>query len=102
MSTPGIQRCMVQCKSSARAYQAGVPTSVVPGVTSALAAAAAVHAELARAHPDHRVRRTEGRTPMPDGERLSDLAGSRECLALSLSATLTDKVRGADRRWATS
>ena len=79
----------------ARLFEAGIPTAVVPGVTSALAAAAAVHAELTLPELTQTIvfSRTEGRTPMPDGEKLSDLAAlGNASLCLYLSATLTDKV----------
>jgi precorrin-4/cobalt-precorrin-4 C11-methyltransferase len=79
----------------ARLLSAGINTAVVPGVTSALAAAAAVDAELTL--PDLTqtiiISRTEGRTSMPDGEKLADLAKvGNSSLCLYLSATLTDKV----------
>lgn len=77
----------------ARLTRAGVAWEVVPGVTSAFAAAAALGAELTIPELTQTVilSRVEGRTPMPDGERLADLAG-RGTLCLYLSATLTDKV----------
>ena len=67
----------------------------MPGVTSALAAAAAVQAELTLPELTQTVviSRTEGRTPMPEGEKLADLARlGNASLCLYLSATLTDKV----------
>lgn len=76
-----------------RLNQAGVPWEVVPGVTSAFAAAAALGAELTIPELTQTVilSRVEGRTPMPDGEKLKDLAG-HGTLCLYLSATLTDKL----------
>ena len=79
----------------ARLLAEGIESVVVPGVTSALAAAAAVNAELTL--PDLTqtiiISRTEGRTAMPDGEKLRDLAKvGNSSLCLYLSATLTDKV----------
>ncbi|MEC8423616.1 MAG: cobalt-precorrin-4/precorrin-4 C(11)-methyltransferase, partial [Myxococcota bacterium] len=75
----------------ARLLVAGIPSAVVPGVTSALAAAAAVNAELTL--PDLTqtivISRTEGRTAMPEGEKLADLARlGNASLCLYLSATL--------------
>jgi precorrin-4/cobalt-precorrin-4 C11-methyltransferase len=77
----------------ARLERAGVPWEVVPGVTSAFAAAAALGAELTIPDLTQTVNlsRVEGRTAMPDGERLADLAG-HGTLCLYLSATLTDKL----------
>lgn len=76
-----------------RLERAGVPWEVVPGVTSAFAAAAALGAELTIPELTQTVilTRVEGRTPMPDGEKLADLAG-HGTLCLYLSATLTDKL----------
>ncbi|MBK7760564.1 MAG: precorrin-4 C(11)-methyltransferase [Deltaproteobacteria bacterium] len=76
-----------------RLERAGVPWEIVPGVTSAFAAAAALGAELTIPDLTQTVilSRVEGRTPMPDGEKLADLAG-HGTLCLYLSATLTDKL----------
>ncbi len=76
-----------------RLEKAGVPWEVVPGVTSAFAAAAALGAELTIPELTQTVilTRVEGRTPMPEGEKLADLAG-HGTLCLYLSATLTDKL----------
>lgn len=76
-----------------RLERAGIPWEIVPGVTSAFAAAAAVGAELTVPELTQTVilSRVEGRTPMPDGEKLADLAG-HGTLCLYLSATLTDKL----------
>lgn len=74
---------------------AGVPYEVVPGVTSALAAAAVLGAELTIPELSQTVvlSRTGGRTPMPTGEDLADLAKlGGATLCLYLSATLMDKV----------
>jgi precorrin-4/cobalt-precorrin-4 C11-methyltransferase len=77
----------------ARLERHGIPWEVVPGVTSAFAAAAALGAELTIPELTQTVilTRVEGRTPMPEGERLADLAG-HGTLCLYLSATLTDKL----------
>ncbi|MFZ5480800.1 MAG: precorrin-4 C(11)-methyltransferase [Myxococcota bacterium] len=76
-----------------RLERAGVPWEVVPGVTSAFAAAAALGAELTIPELTQTVilTRVEGRTAMPEGEKLADLAG-HGTLCLYLSATLTDKL----------
>lgn len=74
---------------------AGIPWEVVPGVTSALAAAAVLGAELTIPEMTQTVilSRTGGRTPMPPGEDLIDLARiGNATLCLYLSATLMDKV----------
>lgn len=67
---------------------------VIPGVSSVFAAAAAIGAELTI--PDLTqtliLTRAEGRTPVPEFEKLRDLARHRCTLALFLSATLTKKI----------
>ncbi|MBO8171526.1 MAG: precorrin-4 C(11)-methyltransferase [Bacillaceae bacterium] len=72
----------------------GISCEVVPGVSSVFAAAAAIGAELTV--PDLTqtliLTRAEGRTPVPEREKLKDLAAHHATLALFLSATLTKKV----------
>ena len=72
----------------------GVGYEVIPGVSSVFASAAAVGAELTI--PDLTqtliLTRAEGRTPVPEREKLQDLASHHCTLALFLSATLTKKV----------
>lgn len=77
----------------ARLHTLGVPWEVVPGVSSAFAAAAAVGAELTIPELTQTVilSRVGGRTPMPTGEALGDLA-HHGTLCLYLSATLTDTI----------
>ena len=72
----------------------GVEVGVVPGVSSAMAAAAATMESLTLPEVTQTVifTRTEGRTPMPKGERLRDLARHRTTLCIFLSATLMDQV----------
>ncbi|HZG17256.1 MAG TPA: precorrin-4 C(11)-methyltransferase [Candidatus Bathyarchaeia archaeon] len=74
--------------------EAGIDTEIIPGVSSVFAAAAAVGAELTI--PDLTqtliLTRAEGRTPVPEREKLRDLASHHCTLALFLSATLTKKV----------
>lgn len=76
-----------------RLERAGIPWEIVPGVTSALAAAAALGVELTIPELTQTVilTRVEGRTPMPAGETLADLAG-HGTLCLYLSAALTDRL----------
>jgi len=73
---------------------AGIPFEVVPGVTAAFAAAAALRAELTIPELAQTVilTRVEGRTPMPAGERLADLARHGATLVLYLSIALIDRV----------
>ena len=74
--------------------KAGVDYEIVPGVSSMFAAAAMLGAELTV--PDLAqtviVTRMEGRTPVPDGEKLRDLAAHQATLVLFLSITLLGNV----------
>lgn len=74
--------------------EAGISFEVVPGVTSAFAAAAALKVELTIPELSQAIilTRMEGRTPVPDGEKLRDLAKHRTTLILYLSIVLIDKV----------
>jgi precorrin-4 C11-methyltransferase len=72
-------------------HQAGVEYEIVPGVSSALSAAALLGAELTVPDISQTIimTRAEGRTgPLPEGEHLRDLARHRASLALFLSGTL--------------
>ncbi len=73
---------------------AGVPFEIVPGVTAAFAAAAALRAELTIPELAQTVilTRMEGRTPVPEGEKLRDLARHGTTLILYLSIVLIDEV----------
>ena len=64
-----------------------IPYEIVPGVSSAFAAAAALFTELTIPEVSQTVifTRIEGRTPMPPGEKLSALARHRCTLVLFLS-----------------
>jgi len=68
--------------------RAGIPFSVIPGVSSFLAAAAAIPHELTLPGVTQTVilTRAEGRTPVPPGETLSALAwhGATMCIFLSV------------------
>ena len=74
--------------------EAGIPVEVVPGVTAAFAAAAALKVELTVPELAQTVilTRMEGRTPVPDGEKLRDLARHGTTLVLYLSIALVDRV----------
>ncbi|MFB9327628.1 precorrin-4 C(11)-methyltransferase [Paenibacillus aurantiacus] len=72
----------------------GIGVEVVPGVSSVFAAAAALGAELTIPELTQTLilTRAEGRTPVPDLEKLRDLAAHHTTIALFLSATLVRKV----------
>jgi precorrin-4/cobalt-precorrin-4 C11-methyltransferase len=76
---------------------AGVPVRVVPGVSSALASAAAAVESLTLPEVTQTVvfTRVEGRTPMPEGEQLEALARHGCTLCIFLSITLLHKVTAA-------
>ncbi len=83
---------------------AGVEIGAVPGVSSAMAAAAAAVESLTLPEVTQTVilTRVEGRTSMPEGESLQDLARHHCTLCLFLSITLlrqvTDELRAAGWR----
>ena len=72
----------------------GIPFEIIPGVSSFTAAAAALGRELTLPELSQTVilTRAEGRTPMPEGEKLADLARHHATLALFLSITLLRDV----------
>ncbi|HZG10487.1 MAG TPA: precorrin-4 C(11)-methyltransferase [Kurthia gibsonii] len=74
--------------------QHDITCEIIPGVSSVFASAAAVGAELTI--PDLTqtliLTRAEGRTPVPEFEKLRDLASHHCTIALFLSATLTKKI----------
>lgn len=72
----------------------GIECEIVPGVSSVFAAAAAVGAELTIPELTQTLilTRAEGRTPVPEREKLRELASHHCTIALFLSATLTKKV----------
>lgn len=72
----------------------GVPYEVVPGVSSAFASAAALKKELTMPGVTQTVifTRLEGRTPVPERERLSALAAHNATICVFLSASMIDKV----------
>lgn len=73
---------------------AGVPIEVVPGVSSAMASAAAAVESLTLPEVTQTVilTRVEGRTPMPAGESLEELAVHHCTLCIFLSITLLGRV----------
>ncbi|MFZ5876156.1 MAG: precorrin-4 C(11)-methyltransferase [Nitrospirota bacterium] len=74
---------------------AGLEVEVVPGVSSFLAAAATLGRELTVPEVVQTVilTRAEGRTPMPETERLCELARHQATLVLFLSASLVRQVQ---------
>lgn len=72
----------------------GVPYEIVPGVSSVFGAAAALGAELTIPEMAQTVilSRMEGRTPVPEHEKLRDLAAHQTTLVLYLSVTMIGKV----------
>lgn len=72
----------------------GITYEVVPGVTSAFAAAAAIKQELTLPEVSQTViiTRMEGRTPVPEREALRSLASHGATLALYLSVGMIDTV----------
>ena len=77
-----------------RMEEEGIPYRVVPGVSSAFAAAAALRVELTIPESTQTVifSRLEGRTPVPDREALQSLAAHRSSLVLFLSAGMIARV----------
>src|SRR5579872_6615006 len=75
----------------------GIEYEIVPGVSSFTAAAAALGKELTLPELSQTVilTRAEGRTPMPSGERLEELAAHGATLCLFLSITLLRHVTAA-------
>ena len=74
--------------------KAGIDYEIIPGVSSVFAAAAAIGAELTVPDLTQTVilTRMGGRTPMPEGEQLRDLARHHSTIALYLSATFAKKA----------
>jgi precorrin-4/cobalt-precorrin-4 C11-methyltransferase len=72
----------------------GIAYQVVPGVTSAFAAAAALKQELTLPELSQTVifTRVEGRTPVPVRERLSEIARIGATMVIYLSVNMIEKV----------
>ena len=77
----------------------GIEWAVVPGVSSALASAAAAGETLTLPEVTQTVilTRVAGRTPMPEGEELEALAAHHSTLCVFLSITLLHEVQRALR-----
>jgi len=71
-----------------------IPYEIIPGVTSAFAAAAALKIEytLPEISQTLILTRMAGRTPVPEQEQLAALAAHKTSMAIYLSAGLADKV----------
>ncbi|MBS3964382.1 MAG: precorrin-4 C(11)-methyltransferase [Methylomonas sp.] len=89
---PGLYGALIEMVQPLDAV--GVTVEVVPGVSSAFAAMAAAVESLTLPEVTQTVilSRVEGRTPMPGGEALRDLASHRATLCLFLSITLLTTV----------
>lgn len=72
-----------------------VPYGVIPGVTAAFAAAAALKLEYTRPEICQTLilTRMEGRTPVPEREHLASLAAHQASMAIYLSAGLVEKLQ---------
>ncbi|MCK4843121.1 MAG: precorrin-4 C(11)-methyltransferase [Methylococcales bacterium] len=92
---PGLYGALIEMIQPLDA--AGIEVAVVPGVTSAMASAAAAVETLSLPEVTQTVifSRVEGRTPMPDGESLEELAAHHCTLCLYLSITLLKKIESA-------
>jgi precorrin-4/cobalt-precorrin-4 C11-methyltransferase len=75
----------------------GVPYRVIPGVSAAFAAAAAMGIEytLPEVTQTLILTRVAGRTPVPDRENLASLAAHRASMAIYLSIQQVDRVAAA-------
>lgn len=73
-----------------------IPFEVVPGVSSFCGAAAALKAELTLPGVSQTVilTRLEGRTPMPEKEKMKDLAAHGGTMVVFLSAGMLDALQG--------
>ena len=78
-----------------RLKELDIAYEVVPGVSSAMAGAAVLGQELTIPEISQTVifTRLEGRTPVPDSERLEELAQHRSTMVIFLSAGMIEKVR---------
>mgnify|MGYP000288822887 CR=1 FL=1 len=99
---PGLYGALIEMTRPLTAV--GIPWAVVPGVSSAMAAMAAVGETLTLPEVTQTVilTRVAGRTPMPPGEDLAALAAHRTTLCIFLSITLLHEVQAALRKagWA--
>ena len=76
--------------------QRGIPYNVIPGVTAAFAAAAALGLEytLPEVSQTLILTRMAGRTPVPEKENLADLAKHQASMAIYLSMSMANEVAG--------
>jgi precorrin-4/cobalt-precorrin-4 C11-methyltransferase len=92
---PGLYGALIELVQPLDA--AGIAVQVVPGVSSAMASAAAAVESLTLPEVTQTVifTRVEGRTPMPEGESLEALAVHHSTLCIFLSITLLGRVTAA-------
>jgi precorrin-4/cobalt-precorrin-4 C11-methyltransferase len=78
-----------------RLEELDIPYEVVPGVSSFVASAAALKKEFTLPDVSQTVicTRLEGRTPVPETEKLEDLAAHRASMAIFLSVGMIDTVQ---------
>jgi len=90
---PGLYGALIEMVQPLDA--AGIDVGVIPGVSSAMASAAAGVESLTLPEVTQTVilTRTEGRTPMPEGESLQELAQHHCTMCIFLSITLLKKVK---------
>jgi precorrin-4/cobalt-precorrin-4 C11-methyltransferase len=76
--------------------QQGIPYNVIPGVTAAFAAAAALGLEytLPEVSQTLILTRMAGRTPVPEKENLANLAKHQASMAIYLSMSMANEVAG--------
>ena len=74
--------------------QRGIAYQIIPGVTAAFAAAAAMGIEYTLPETTQTLilTRMSGRTPVPESERLESLAGHQASMAIYLSLSMVDQV----------
>lgn len=73
----------------------GISTSIIPGVSSAFAGAAALGQELTIPEVSQTVilTRLEGRTPVPEAEQLRSLAAHKATMVIFLSVGMAEKMQ---------
>jgi precorrin-4/cobalt-precorrin-4 C11-methyltransferase len=78
----------------AELYELGIDYEVIPGVTSAFAAAALLKQELTLPEVSQTVifTRIEGNTPVPERERLAEIARIGATIVIYLSVAMIDRV----------
>lgn len=78
-----------------RLHALGITTSIIPGVSSAFAGAAALGQELTIPEVSQTVilTRMEGRTPVPEAEQLRSLAAHKATMVIFLSVGMAEKMQ---------